>query len=212
MRKIFAIVCMCASFMFASSVWAQEVDLKDPYKMVTVVAKATFDKIKANKSKMKDVNFRKDLIRNDLMPYVDTKYAAFKVMGTNLKKATPQERDAFSDVFAEYIVASYADALALYENQDLVLPEYKKVSADATQVNVKFLIREKGKQDLELIFKLRKNSKTGEWRAFDMVAEGISMLSSKESEISPLIREKGIKKVIELIDQHNKSGSTEVIK
>ena len=57
-----------------------------------------------------------------------------------------------------------------------------------------------------------KNSKTGEWRAFDMVAEGISMLSAKENELSPLIRERGINKVIDLINKHNQSGSTEPIK
>lgn len=197
---------------FIGNVQAADVDMTDPYKMVTAVADNTFNKIKANKDKMSDVNFRKELIRTDLMPYVDTRYAGFKVMGTNLKKATAEERDAFCDAFAEYIVASFAAALALYNNQDLIAPDYQKVPADATQVNAKFLIREPGKQDLELIFKLRKNSKTGEWRAFDMVAEGISMLTAKESELSPLIRERGIKAVIDLINQHNQSGSTEPIK
>lgn len=187
---------------------AATVDMTDPYKMVTEVAATTFDKIKTNKDKMSDAAFRKDLVRTDLMPYVDTRYAGFKVMGTNLKSISADDRNTFCDVFAEYIVASFADALALYNNQELVLPDYKSVSADATQVNVKFLIREQGKADLELIFKLRKNSKTGEWRAFDMVAEGISLLTSKENELSPLIRERGIKAVIDLIDQHNKSGST----
>ena len=212
--KTVVLSCVAAvlSLGMSLSVQAATVDMTDPYKMVTAVADTTFSKIKANKDKMSDVNFRKDLIRTDLMPYVDTRYAGFKVMGTNLKKATAAERDAFCDAFAEYIVASFADALALYNNQDLIAPEYQKVPADATQVNAKFLIREPGTQDLELIFKLRKNSKTGEWRAFDMVAEGISMLSAKENELSPLIRERGINKVIDLINKHNQSGSTEPIK
>ena len=208
MKKFWAALALFGAATFGFNAAAATVDMTDPYKMVTQVASSTFDKIKANKDKMSDTNFRKDLVRTDLMPYVDTRYAGFKVMGTNLKSVSAADRDAFCDVFAEYIVASFADALALYNNQDLVLPDYKSVSADATQVNVKFLIREQGKQDLELIFKLRKNSKTGEWRAFDMVAEGISLLTSKENELSPLIRERGIKAVIDLIDQHNKSGSS----
>lgn len=210
MRKIIAAAMLMLATVFG--VQAQEVDMKDPYKMVTVVADNAFNKLKVNKDKISDVNFRKDLVRTDLLPYVDTRYAGFKVMGTNLKKASSQERDAFCDAFAEYIVASFADALAMYNNQDLVLPDYKQVSADSSQVNVKFLIRESGKQDLELIFKLRKNSKSGEWRAYDLVSEGISMLTAKENELSPLIREKGIKAVTDLINKHNQSGSTEVIK
>lgn len=211
MKKVFAVIMMCAG-LFWTGLASAAVDMTDPYKMVIEVANTTFSKIKANQNKMKDVNFRKDLIRNDLLPYVDTRYAGYKVMGTNLKSISAADRDAFCDVFAEYIVASYADALALYNNQTLVAPEYKSVSADATQVNVKFLIREQGKQDLELIFKLRKNNKTGEWKAFDMVAEGISMLTTKENELSPLIRERGIKKVIELIKQNNAVGKTDAIK
>ena len=188
------------------------VDMKDPYKMVTEVAQTTFAKLKANQDKISDVNFRKELITTDLLPYVDTAYAGYKVMGTNAKSATKEERNAFVQAFSGYIVSSFADALAMYNNQELVLPEYKSVSADATMVNVKFLIREAGKADLELVFKLRKNNKTGEWRAFDMIAEGISMLSAKENELSPLIRSKGMKAVTDLINQHNASGSKEPIK
>ncbi|MCK0525454.1 MULTISPECIES: ABC transporter substrate-binding protein [unclassified Anaerobiospirillum] len=213
MKKFLAAaVLMMASVFAVSSVQAADVDLKDPYKMVTAVADNAFQKLKANKDKISDVKFRKDLVRNDLLPYVDTRYAGFKVMGTNLKKASAAERDAFVDAFAEYIVASFAEALAMYNNQDLVAPEYKKVSDSATQVNAKFLIREAGKKDLELVFKLRKNTKTGEWRAFDLVSEGISMLTAKENELSPLIRERGIKAVTDLINKHNQTGSTEAIK
>lgn len=211
-KLVSAAIFMLATIFGVNSVQAQDVDMKDPYKMVTVVAKNAFDKLQANKDKISDVTFRKDLVRTDLLPYVDTRYAGFKVMGTNLKKASAQERDAFCDAFAEYIVASFADALAMYNNQELVLPDYKKVSADASQVNVKFLIREAGKKDLEIVFKLRKNSKSGEWRAYDLVSEGISMLTAKENELSPLIRERGIKAVTDLINKHNQTGSTEVIK
>ena len=59
-----------------------------------------------------------------------------------------------------------------------------------------------------LVLKLRKNSKTGEWKAFDMVAEGISMLSAKQSELTPLIRTKGVAGVTELLKEHNASLNT----
>lgn len=211
MRKLITVMMMCASLCWAA-VASAAVDMTDPYKMVIEVANTTFNTIKNNQDKMKDVAFRKELIRTDLLPYVDTRYAAYKVMGTNLKNIEAADRDAFTNAFAEYIVTAYADVLALYNDQDLVAPAYQKVSSDATQVNAKFIIRAQGKADLELIFKLRKNSKTGEWKAFDMVAEGISLLTSKENELSPLIRERGIKKVTELIEQNNAAGKAEVIK
>lgn len=213
MKKLIASIMMFAASLFvASSVTAAEVDMKDPYKMVTAVAEQTFNKLQANKDKIKDVKFRKELVRNDLMPYVDTKYASYKVMGAYAKQASAEERDAFTEAFSEYIVASFADALSLYNDQKLITPDYKTVSDDAKQVNVKFLIRDAKNKDLELVFKVRKNTKSGEWRAFDLVSEGISMLSAKESELNPLIRTRGLKAVTDLIVKHNETGSTEAIK
>ena len=187
-------------------VQAAQVDMHDPYKMLITVADQTFAKIKANADHVKsDVAYRRDLIRTELMPYVDSTYAAYKVIGNNLKQTTKEERAAFSDAFAEYIVASYADALGKYDNQELVPPAYQEVPADENMVNIKFIIREQGKPDLELLFKLRKNTKTGEWRAYDMVAENISMLSAKQSELGPMIREQGIAKVTDILVKHNAS-------
>lgn len=63
------------------------------------------------------------------------------------------------------------------------------------------LIREEGKKDLELILKLRKNSKTGEWKAFDLIGENISMLDAKISELSPVIKNSGIDAAIKKLQE-----------
>lgn len=195
-----AALCLCTVFPAMSA----EVDMQDPYKMLITVADETFGEIKQNADKVKsDPAYRRELIRTHLMPYVDITYAAYKVIGNNLKSTTKEERAAFTDAFADYVVAAYADALGKYDQQELVDPAYQQVPADETSVNIKFLIREPGKQDLELLFKLRKNTKTGEWRAYDMVAENISMLSAKQSELSPMIREKGIAAVTDILVKHN---------
>jgi phospholipid transport system substrate-binding protein len=51
-----------------------------------------------------------------------------------------------------------------------------------------------------LEFKLRKE-KNGEWQAFDMVAEGISLLSSKQSEWNGKIRQEGVLAVAKELEQ-----------
>ena len=208
-KKILALGAALA-LVFAAS--AHAVDMKNPYKVVTEVATSTFDKLKENKDKLSDIEFRKTLIREELLPYIDYKYAAYKVIGNQLKQTAPEDREAFADAFAEYIVASFADALGKYSDQELVVPEYKSVGTDEKLVNVKFLIREKGKQDLVVVFSMRKNNKTGEWRAFDMVAENISMLTAKQSELAPLIRDKGLKEVTAMLEKNNASAGTVPLK
>ena len=77
----------------------------------------------------------------------------------------------------------------------------KFTESNITAVNVS--VKEAGKPDIFLEFKLRKNNKTGEWKAFDMVAEGISLLSAKQSELGGLIRQNGIDAVIAQLREHN---------
>ena len=49
-----------------------------------------------------------------------------------------------------------------------------------------------GQAPIKLDFKWRKNSKTGEWQAYDMVAEGVSMVVTKQNEWSGILRQQGI--------------------
>jgi phospholipid transport system substrate-binding protein len=71
---------------------------------------------------------------------------------------------------------------------------------DERTVTVRAVVKEPGRPDINLAFKLRKSSKTNEWKAYDMVAEGISLLSSKQSEFQAILRKDGIQKVIDLMN------------
>ncbi len=168
------------------------IDTKDPYKMVAAVAEHAFNELRANQDKIKDNGFRRQLIRQELMPYIDTAYAAYRVIGNSLKQTSAEERKDFIAAFADYIELSFAEVLGQYTDQELVSPAYQTVDDKVNQVNAKFLIRQSGKQDYVVILKLRKNNKTGEWKVFDLEAENISLLSAKQSELGPLIRDKGL--------------------
>jgi phospholipid transport system substrate-binding protein len=50
---------------------------------------------------------------------------------------------------------------------------------------------------------LRKSNKTQEWKTYDLVAEGISLLSSKRSEFESMIRQQGIQAVIDVMKNKN---------
>ena len=52
---------------------------------------------------------------------------------------------------------------------------------------------------IDISFRVRKNKKTLEWKAYDMVAEGVSLLDSKQAELSGLIRQKGLPYVTEML-------------
>lgn len=173
----------------------------NPYELANSVASKVIDDIKANKDRLADKKVALSIISNDLMPYVDVKYAAYKVIGTSLKTTSPEDREKFTEAFAVYMQENFASVLSKYTNQQIVPAKVQEVDANTKLVSVKMLIREEGKKDLELILKLRKNSKTGEWKAFDLIGENISMLDAKISELSPVIKNSGIDAAIKKLQE-----------
>lgn len=54
------------------------------------------------------------------------------------------------------------------------------------------IIDPNGRPPVRLDFQWRKNSQTGNWQAYDMIAEGVSMITTKQNEWGTLLRTKGI--------------------
>lgn len=175
------------------------VDEKDPYAMIKTVAKVTFKRFADENQKIKnDPNLLKEIVREELMPYINYKYAAYKVIGSQLKKTSKEERDAFVVVFRDYLVTSYAQVFTLYDNQEVQFAPSRNF-ADKKIVAVNTLVLMPGRDDIDIAFKVRRNRKTNEWKAFDMVAEGVSLLDSKQAELGSIIRQKGLTHVTELL-------------
>jgi len=200
------LACMLVGF-FSTSVFAFEsgqkskvlVDKKDPYLMIKTVAGNTFKRFADEQQAIQaDPNILKNIVREELMPYINYKYSAFKVIGKHLKKTTAQERKDFVPVFREYLVTSYAQVFTLYEKQPVEFAPAKKFS-DKKIVAVDTRVIMTGRDNIDVSFKVRKDRKTAEWKAFDMVAEGVSLLDSKQAELSSVIRQKGLPYVTELL-------------
>lgn len=175
------------------------VDKTDPYTMIKKVAGKTFKRFADEEQAIKvNPNILKHIVREELMPYINYKYSAFKVIGRHLKKTTDAERRAFVPVFREYLVTSYAQVFTLYDNQEVEFAPAKNFTGKKiVAVNTKVLMT--GRDDIDVSFKVRKNRKTNEWKAFDMVAEGVSLLDSKQAELGSIIRQKGLPYVTDML-------------
>lgn len=176
-----------------------QVSKENPYEMIEQVAEITFKRVANSQDEIKsNPNILKDVVREELIPYVDYRYAALKVLGTNLKKIDKKDLNEFIPVFKEYLITSYGQVFTLYNNQELRF-EPSKDLANKKIVAIQTLVIESGREPISIAFKVRKNRKTNEWRAFDMIAEGVSLLDSKQAELSSLIRQKGLPYVTDIL-------------
>jgi len=193
---------------------APQVDLSDPYKMVEQVADNTFKRVAKDQGIIStDKEHLRVIVEQELMPYVDYKYAAYRVLGSYIqkvrtmtdaaeKKQAVENIKTFIDVFQRYLVATYAGVFTQYKNQKVEFGEARDFEGDDVAV-VKTRIVEPGKPDIKIDFKVRKG-KDNEWRAYDMMAEGISLLDAKQTELHGVLRQQGIEHVIELLDKKSR--------
>lgn len=140
------------------------------------------------------------IVEEELMPYVNEQYAALKLLGPNLKGAKREDVAEFVKAFRAYLVTNYAQVLTQYTNQTIEFGPEMPLEEDCRITTVKVEILDAPRPNIKLEFKLRQE-KSGEWKAFDMIAEGISLLSSKQSEWSGKIRQEGILAVAKELEQ-----------
>ncbi|MFT5161516.1 MAG: phospholipid transport system substrate-binding protein [Alteromonadaceae bacterium] len=176
---------------------------EDPYKLIQRVADATFKRIVDDQQKINDdPNHLKTVVREELMPYINYKLTAKIVLGKS--KASSEEKQAFYEAFNEYLITTYATVFTKYNDQKVVFEAPRDIKGKKV-VTVKTRIVDGARPDIHIDFKVRLNKKTGQWRAYDMVAEGISLLNTKKAELKGLLRQKnGVTNVTRLLTEKAK--------
>jgi phospholipid transport system substrate-binding protein len=193
---------MVALLMSTQTIADENIDRTQPYQMMTQVAEKSFERLKNEQENIhRDPELLKVIVEEELMPYVNAQYAALKLLGPNLKGANRKDVRVFIDAFRKYLVSSYAQVLTQYSDQMIQFGPEPKIKSDSRITSIKVDIIDAPRPNIKLEFKLRKNKKSGEWKAFDMVAEGISLLSSKQSEWNGKIRQDGILSVADELEK-----------
>ena len=159
-----------------------QLDMKDPYQLIHKVAEKTFARFREDSALIdKDLNHLKVIVEQELMPYINTKFALAKVLGKNYRKLSQKQKARFVKVFYDYLIINYANMFTLYDQQQVTYGAAKDFAKNKT-VTVKIKIIDTNRPPITIDFKLRKGKKSGDWKAYDMAAEGVSLVASKHAE------------------------------
>ena len=190
LKKWFSVMAFAVTALFVTQTVRAETS---PYVLMQQASDKLFADIKNNQAKIKkDPNYLRTIVRNDLLPYVQVNNAGSLVLGSHFKSTTPEQREKFFKAFSDFIEQAYAQVLTAYTDQNIQIEPAKEVG-DKNLVSIRVnIVQNGGQAPIKLDFKWRKNSKTGEWQAYDMVAEGVSMVVTKQNEWSGILRQQGI--------------------
>ena len=192
LMKLFNTSFIAAAF-FSSALFAQTA--QSPQNMLEGVADTLFSDIaKVNAQGDASKADMARIVETRLMPNIDIKFVSFKLLGKHIKGIEREQAVRFIDAVEHYLTGTYAGALMKYTGQQVVF-EQDTAKSDSEYATVKTQIIEPNAPVIDLHFKLRQG-KDQQWKVYDIVAEGISLLSAKQKEIIQRISDVGLEQVI----------------
>ena len=143
------------------------------------------------------------LAEEKILPNFDFDKVSRLVLGKNWTKATPEQKTAFQTEFRTLLIRTYATALSKYKNQTI---EYKplRMAEGAATASVKTSILQPGGQPIAVDYSLEK--KTDAWKVYDIVIEGVSLVTNYRGQFAQEIRQNGLDSLIKKLADKNKAA------
>ncbi|WP_017443957.1 MlaC/ttg2D family ABC transporter substrate-binding protein [Gayadomonas joobiniege] len=168
---------------------------QSPNALLSKVGQQLFTEISQIESDQADKkNQLKQLVKNQLLPHIDLNFVSFKLLGKHVRNVKKEQLTEFVAAVEENLSSTYAAALMGYKGQKVIFDEAGQ-QIDGKYATVKARLLDSSAPAIDLQFKLRQGN-DGEWKVYDMVAEGISLLGAKQKEITRRVSEVGLDKVI----------------
>lgn len=182
-----------------------------PDQVVQQTAKSMFDTVNGKKDELqKNPQELYDTIGKILLPHFDFQRASLLVLGQYARGASDAQKKAFQDAFYKYLVHGYSDALLKgnYSQDSVQVEPYRPGSESGGVATVKTkVLRGNGTPPVQVDYKLI--NENGEWKAIDVVIEGISYVLNYRNQFGPEIQQKGLDALIKRLNDDADKGTVE---
>jgi len=181
-------------FIFSSGLFAQT-QADDPVSLVEQINGKIFADVTENlEAYTADPEALQTLVRNDLMPLLDITYAARLILGRAGRGLSSEKIDEFADSMSNLLINRYSRGLLYFSSEVklMVLPQRGELNERLTRVRTRVTLPNGGEAPVDYAF-----HKTADgWKAFDVIVEGISYVTTYRNQIMPDVQANGIDNVI----------------
>ena len=170
-----------------------------------VIRKTADDVISALKSdkSIQDGNKKNlyQLAEEKIFPSFNFEKISRLVLGKAWRKATDLQKEKFKREFRSLLLRTYSIALSKYKDQGIEIKPMRMRPADKIVI-VKTEIVQDGAQPIKVNYALAKDGDS--WLVFDIVIEGVSLVTNYRSQFSSVIRKDGMDSLNKKLAKKNK--------
>lgn len=191
-----------------SLLWLNVIQAATPNQAADLVKTTTDSMLQALQQRRSEIdtnsNVIYDIANTIAVPHFDfdriTKYA----MGRFWQQANVAQRLALTTEFKTLLIRTYAKALLNYSGQEIrLLPMRASSKAGQVQVNTSVDMPSGAKVPINYLLYL----KNDQWKAYDVVINGVSLVSNYRNSFAQEIRNGGINGLIQTLKNRNQAAT-----
>ena len=154
--------------------------------------------IVASKEMKKNPAKRRQALKKSISTIFAYSEMAKRSMGKYWNVRTAAEKKNFTELFAALLENSYASKIESYNNEKIV---YIKDLVDGDYAEVRSKVITPARDEFTLDYRLAKQN--GKWMVYDVIIEGVSLVSNYRSQFNKIISANGYNKLVEKLQSKN---------
>ena len=175
----------------------------DPVAVISTVSDEILAHLETEAERIRsDPDYLLHLIDELLVPHIDQRTIARRVLDKHWQNASETQRDQFTVEFRRYMARFYAQVFCEYAGEEISIDHSALTqSEDGEQVVVKAEITPPGGECVDVRYRLRTIGET--WKVYDIIIDGVSLVDTNRSQFDHLIDRDGLDHVIASMVERN---------
>ena len=193
------ILCLLAiASIFSGSLYAQTQADNPVFLVESITGKILSDVTNNLEEYTENPEALKDLVHRDLMPLLDINYSARLILGRAGRGIEKEKIEEFATSMSNLLIDRYAMALLQFSSKIKlqVLPQRGDLNEKLTRVKTRVTLPNGSEAPVDYVFRKTPDG----WKAFDVVVEGISYITTYRNQIMPEVQADGIDSVIQRLN------------
>lgn len=137
-------------------------------------------------------------IEKEVLEIFDNMGFAMRTVGPKWRNFTDAQRQSFADAFAALLRATYLNSLDGYSGETI---EYtgERYNNKGDKVEIQTTLKLKDKIPVPIAYRM--SEENGQWRVYDVVVEGISLVKNYRSQFAELLQNSSAEELMEQINK-----------
>jgi len=139
-------------------------------------------------------------IRKVINEVFDYQELSRRTLGRDWKKFKPEQQTEFVDLYSKLLENVYADRILAYTHEKIEFGKETELKKGRMEVESYIITLDKTKVPLFY----RMSNKTGQWRVYDVVIEGVSMIKNYRGQFRQILSKKKPEDLLQTLREKTK--------